>query len=470
MNLMFSGALSPETTGLRLQRRPKKRANPDKDNVCPVIVPEEVMTADNLAGLEKMRQEDYLCYICSGLYRSPSTICGVHLACEACLKEYFGASGKRDCPTCHQGGETKDLQAVAFISLRMNRELKVKCPYDCQTFRDHTVSALIEHLSGQCPKLPAFCPDCHEPVARDDIKTHLSDQCRERPIPCPHCHVMYRPFQTPFMHGDACGRRRVLCALCGESYRQEDKPLHEQSCQEVVVSCKFCYSVQCARKDLIPMHLSLGQDFGCPGHPRCCPECGDYFGGKALQRHLRQCHRVSRYCPYKCDPAIKLRYPEMMQHLKTSCPLARFVCPYALGSQGCAAPPMARPQMEQHLGELADLHTELGNKLFLPRDMTPKLYPTDFSEGSSLLVRDISGLWRKARIVGETPDGGYKVEILGSRVTVLLDSANDRKVLHNDCGLWVPHAVEVMTSDLASDESSRMFAARVLQGLSFHLT
>ncbi|XP_072557454.1 XIAP-associated factor 1 [Paramormyrops kingsleyae] len=119
--------------------------------------------------------------------------------------------------------------------------------------KDVAAGNFVLHES-HCRRFLSLCPDCGEPVPRDEMEQHRSEQhtqvrctqckkklercrlqdhqeneCEDRLQCCQFCQLQL-PFRSLAEHISACGSRTELCPDCNRYVKLQDMDAHSTSC------------------------------------------------------------------------------------------------------------------------------------------------------------------------------------------------------------------------------------------------
>ncbi|MBN3312129.1 XAF1 factor, partial [Atractosteus spatula] len=119
--------------------------------------------------------------------------------------------------------------------------------------KEVAVSNFALHES-HCKRFLCVCPDCDEPVPREQMDQHRDTEHKQ--VRCPQCHEQMEK-------------------------RQLEEHQAEQ-CQERLASCQFCQlQVPLSR---LPEHVAP-----CGSRTERCPDCGSYVQLRDQEAHTRDC-------------------------------------------------------------------------------------------------------------------------------------------------------------------------------------
>src|SRR4029434_3596612 len=101
-------------------------------------------------------EEDFSCPVCCDIFKDPVVLSCSHSFCKACLQQYWGTKGSRECPVCRR--------KCSYDLYPPNMALRNVCATFLQE-RSQRASAGSEVLcSLHCEKLKLFCLEDKQPV------------------------------------------------------------------------------------------------------------------------------------------------------------------------------------------------------------------------------------------------------------------------------------------------------------------
>ncbi|XP_076138762.1 XIAP-associated factor 1 [Alosa pseudoharengus] len=153
-----------------------------------------------------------------------------------------------------------------------------------------------------CRRFLCVCPDCDEPVPREQLEEHHSeqhiqvncskcnvkverchlmdheaDECKERLVSCEFCQLEL-PLSTMEEHTVACGSRTERCLDCGRYVTLKDQLRHAKICSSSAASADAITDEQkAAAHDTNRPTLAL------------CWKCKSSVLSECLEEHLFQC-------------------------------------------------------------------------------------------------------------------------------------------------------------------------------------
>uniref|UniRef100_A0A668A5H7 XIAP associated factor 1 n=1 Tax=Myripristis murdjan TaxID=586833 RepID=A0A668A5H7_9TELE len=102
-------------------------------------------------------------------------------------------------------------------------------------FNKEVAEANFALHESHCRRFLCLCPDCEEPVPKEQLDQHRLDQhtqadeCEERLQCCKFCELEV-PWKELDEHSAACGSRTERCGDCGRYVTLKDQLEHDKIC------------------------------------------------------------------------------------------------------------------------------------------------------------------------------------------------------------------------------------------------
>lgn len=152
-----------------------------------------------------------------------------------------------------------------------------------------------------CRRFLCLCPDCDEPVPREQLEDHRTEQhkqvncpkckikvercrlmdhelgeCKERLVSCEYCQLEL-PLCTLADHTEMCGSRTERCLDCGRYVTLKDQLQHADTCPSSTVTNSTGHEQKTSGQDTNKSALIL------------CWKCNKSFQSQYLEEHLLNC-------------------------------------------------------------------------------------------------------------------------------------------------------------------------------------
>ena len=124
-------------------------------------------------------KDEYLCTICTGVYRDPIiTKCG-HLFCATCFERHKGRRAVTTCPLDRKTINHVDYFPDRFVNKQIEK-LRVRCPLDREFCPwSGQLSTIMEHLK-QCEFRLVLCTQCRNRFKRREMAQHENSHLKEK--------------------------------------------------------------------------------------------------------------------------------------------------------------------------------------------------------------------------------------------------------------------------------------------------
>ncbi|XP_028818439.1 XIAP-associated factor 1 isoform X2 [Denticeps clupeoides] len=156
-------------------------------------------------------------------------------------------------------------------------------------------SNLTLHES-HCLRFLCLCPDCDEPVARDQLEEHRVD--RHTPVKCTMCGQKVERRHLPDHQSSECEERLACCGFCSLEIPMSRMNEHTVACGSRTEHCSGCgcyvrlkdvrqHSQTCSSSDLQDLYAI--PNMSSKETQAVCSDCGGSFPSKYLEKHQLQC-------------------------------------------------------------------------------------------------------------------------------------------------------------------------------------
>ncbi|XP_063485683.1 XIAP-associated factor 1 isoform X8 [Symphalangus syndactylus] len=130
----------------------------------------------------------------------------------------------------------------------------------CRNCKTHVASAHFALHEAYCLQLLVLCPECEEPVPRENMEEHRkvehqqANECQERPVECKFCELDMQLSKLE-LHESNCGSRTEPCPGCGQFIMHRMLAQHTDVCRseqaqlgkgkrisapEMEIYCNYC--------------------------------------------------------------------------------------------------------------------------------------------------------------------------------------------------------------------------------------
>uniref|UniRef100_A0A1B0CJE2 Putative c2h2-type zn-finger protein n=1 Tax=Lutzomyia longipalpis TaxID=7200 RepID=A0A1B0CJE2_LUTLO len=226
----------------------------------------------------------------------PGQICG------DCAESLVSACEfKRKCIRNIEDFRERGASSSEYLKIKC-KEVVEKSEDDCRQFEDHaqdekSKEKLIESIGftcGECGKILS---------TKGSLKSHLSRHRQAGEYKCPECEEIFRNFNARKRHINLIHLHRKVhqCPFCEESFqyynthREHIRKVHEK---EQDVECSDCPKKFFSHEELL-QHRVI-HDFV----PKC-EDCGKIYRDiRALKKHMRILHKISKYQPPELIPIL----------------------------------------------------------------------------------------------------------------------------------------------------------------------
>ncbi|XP_063485681.1 XIAP-associated factor 1 isoform X6 [Symphalangus syndactylus] len=106
----------------------------------------------------------------------------------------------------------------------------------CRNCKTHVASAHFALHEAYCLQLLVLCPECEEPVPRENMEEHRkvehqqANECQERPVECKFCELDMQLSKLE-LHESNCGSRTEPCPGCGQFIMHRMLAQHTDVCR-----------------------------------------------------------------------------------------------------------------------------------------------------------------------------------------------------------------------------------------------
>ncbi|XP_031429253.1 XIAP-associated factor 1 [Clupea harengus] len=171
----------------------------------------------------------------------------------------------------------------------------------CSSCKKNISSSNFALHEPHCRRFLCLCPDCDEPVPREQLNEHRkeqhsqvncpkcsvkverchlidheSDECKDRLVSCEFCQLDL-PLSVMAEHTVACGSRTERCLDCGRYVTLKDQLHHAQTCSSSAAGDTASHVQEASAHNTKKPTLAL------------CWECKGYFPSEDLGEHLLEC-------------------------------------------------------------------------------------------------------------------------------------------------------------------------------------